>query len=185
MNLNQLNNNFFTPEGYNEKNRIVNQKNRIDEIIKNKEIVSGKVIAYKNETNPYLVVDLGDGDIGLYYVENQPIYKMKSLVNEIIEFFIVENLSEKEYLLERNSIIEEKRKEILKQYKVGDIVLGKKVSVLAYGVFVDIGCGVTGLLHKNFIKGKPNHPNEVLKNESFFYVEIIRISDEGIFLKMI
>ncbi len=66
--------------------------------------------------------------------------------------------------------------------KVGERVTGKVVSLAPYGAFVDIGDGVTGLLHKSEISHKPvNDPAKVLDVGDHLQVEIIQIKprDKG------
>ncbi|MBE5821843.1 MAG: hypothetical protein E7311_04565 [Clostridiales bacterium] len=179
----------FYPEGYFEVIRIENMSvEEIEEITGKNVVVSGRVIAYiADDTSNYLKIDMGNGRIGIIYTENdEDIYKNKSLVNEVINFRIKTKNENNEYILERNSLINKARNEILQNIKIGDIIKSKIVAFLGYGVFVDIGWGATALLYKTDIIGNPSHPKEVLKNTTFLDVEIKNISDDGnIYVKMI
>ncbi len=52
-------------------------------------------------------------------------------------------------VLSRKSIVEKKRKVVLDSLKEGDVVKGKVVDVKDFGVFVELGEGVTGLLPRS------------------------------------
>ena len=91
-----------------------------------------------------------------------------SILGNKLEFKIVKiNIPRKNIVLSRKEIVEEKRKEekqtILGELNKGDIVKGTVRNITDFGAFVDIGGGITGLLHITDMSwGRVNHPSEVV-----------------------
>ena len=91
-----------------------------------------------------------------------------NILGNKLEFKIVKiNIPRKNIVLSRKEIVEEKRKEekqtILGELNKGDIVKGTVRNITDFGAFVDIGGGITGLLHITDMSwGRVNHPSEVV-----------------------
>lgn len=92
-----------------------------------------------------------------------------NLVGTTCEFKIVKiNIPRKNIVLSRKEIIDEMRKEekrvMLDQLKKDDIVKGSVRNITDFGAFIDIGGGVTGLLHITDMSwGRVTKPADVLK----------------------
>lgn len=92
-----------------------------------------------------------------------------NMVGQRMSFKIVKiNIPRKNIVLSRKEIIEEKRREekkaILETLNKGDLVKGIVRNITDFGAFIDIGGGITGLLHITDMSwGRINHPSEVMK----------------------
>ena len=79
----------------------------------------------------------------------------------------------------------EARKERLAQFKAGDVVEGTVDSIKDYGAFVDLGDGVSGLVHISQISlDRIKHPSVVLKEGQEVQVKVIGNKDGKISLSM-
>ena len=102
-----------------------------------------------------------------------------NLLGEKLDFKVVKiNIPRKNIVLSRKEIVEEKRKEekqsILECLNKGDVVKGVVRNITDFGAFVDIGGGITGLLHITDISwGRINHPSEMLKVGDNLEVKIL------------
>jgi small subunit ribosomal protein S1 len=80
---------------------------------------------------------------------------------------------------------EKAKEEKAQKVQVGLVTEGKVDSIKDYGAFVDIGEGVTGLLHVSQISNKRiKSPSEVLKEGETVQVQVIAIKDGKISLSM-
>lgn len=91
------------------------------------------------------------------------------IVGQKTKFKIVKiNIPRKNIVLSRKEIVEEKRQEekraILEGLNKGDLVKGIVRNITDFGAFIDIGGGITGLLHITDMSwGRISNPNEVVK----------------------
>ena len=91
-------------------------------------------------------------------------------------------LSAKELLLAK--VMEEKNKKINK-YTVGTVMEGTVEQLKDYGAFVNIGDGITGLVHISQISDRRlKHPSQVLKEGDKVKVKIIKIENNKISLSI-
>lgn len=91
-------------------------------------------------------------------------------------------LSAKEILRERE---EEERKTRVSNVEVGLVTEGTVESLKPYGAFVDLGNGLSGLLHISQIcQQRIKHPGAVLKEGQKVKVKIIAVNDGKISLSM-
>ncbi len=108
------------------------------------------------------------------------------IVGEKMSFKIVKiNLQRKNIVLSRKEIVDEQRKEekqaIMSNLNKGDIVKGVVRNITDFGAFVDIGGGITGLLHITDISwGRINHPTEVVKVGDELEVKILDFDKESV-----
>ena len=92
-----------------------------------------------------------------------------SIVGEHLRFKIVKiNIPRKNIVLSHKEIVEEQRRgekqAILGNLSKGDLIRGVVRNITDFGAFVDIGGGITGLLHITDMSwGRINHPTEVVK----------------------
>ena len=102
-----------------------------------------------------------------------------NLLGKNLEFMIVKiNIPRKNIVLSRKEIVEEKRREekkgILEDMNKGDIVKGIVRNITDFGAFIDIGGGITGLLHITDISwGRINHPSEIVNIGNEIEVKVL------------
>ena len=81
-------------------------------------------------------------------------------------------------------VMEEKNKKINK-YTVGTVMEGTVEQLKDYGAFVNIGDGITGLVHISQISDRRlKHPSQVLKEGDKVKVKIIKIENNKISLSI-
>ena len=138
------------------------------------EVVKGGCIAYLDEVRAFIPAS----QLSLKYVEDLDEYQSKS-----IDVIVINVEPEKKRLVLSHREIEkseedEKRKKALEALKVGDIVKGKVEGIKEYGAFVDIGDGVSGLLHVSQISNnRIKHPGVVLKEGDEIEVKITGVEN--------
>ncbi|MFH1665032.1 MAG: 30S ribosomal protein S1 [Candidatus Omnitrophota bacterium] len=102
-----------------------------------------------------------------------------NLLGEKLSFKIVKiNIPRKNIVLSRKEIVEEKRQgeklAILEGLDKGDCVKGVVRNITDFGAFVDIGGGITGLLHITDMSwGRINHPSEIVSVGGEINVQIL------------
>ena len=162
---------------------------RLREAVKTKKVFHGKVggvvkggvVIYVEGVRAFMPASR----LALTYVEDTNPY-----LNQEIDFQVTEvNEEDKRVILSAREILqqkamEDKNKKIGK-YTVGTIVEGKVEQIKDYGAFVDIGDGISGLLHISQISDRRlKHPSQVLKEGDTVKVKIIKIADNKISLSM-
>jgi len=102
-----------------------------------------------------------------------------------VKIFDLDPKTEKLILSEKAKEIE-KIKEILKNYKVGDIVEGKITAIVDFGAFMKFGKEkLDGLIHISELDwGLVENPSEIVKVGGKVKTQIIEISDEKVFLSL-
>ena len=113
-------------------------------------IVKGGVIAYVEGIRAFIPVS----KLALHYVENPEDYLKKTLMVRVFEADEQENrliLSAKEILKEK---ADAEKLDKINDIKVGSIVEGKVDSLQTYGAFIDLGDGLSGLVHISQISDK-------------------------------
>lgn len=123
--------------------------------------------------------------LALTYVEEPADYLNKEMDVQVIS---VEEeskrvvLSAKELL--QAKVMEEKNKKIHK-YTVGTVMEGTVEQLKDYGAFVNLGDGISGLVHISQISDRRlKHPSQVLKEGDKVKVKIIKIADNKISLSI-
>ena len=143
--------------------------------------VNGGCVAYVEGVRGFIPAS----KLALEYVEEPADYLNKELDVQVIS---VEEgakrvvLSAKELLLAK--VMEEKNKKINK-YTVGTVMEGTVEQLKDYGAFVNIGDGITGLVHISQISDRRlKHPSQVLKEGDKVKVKIIKIENNKISLSI-
>ena len=91
-------------------------------------------------------------------------------------------LSAKEILKEKQEI---SRKKKLSDVKVGQVFTGRVATIKDYGAFIDLGDGLSGLVHISQISHKRiKHPKVALKVDQEVNVKVIDIKDGKISLSI-
>lgn len=143
--------------------------------------VNGGCVAYVESVRGFIPAS----KLALEYVEEPADYLNKELDVQVIS--VDEDakrvvLSAKELLLAK--VMEEKNKKINK-YTVGTVMEGTVEQLKDYGAFVNIGDGITGLVHISQISDRRlKHPSQVLKEGDKVKVKIIKIENNKISLSI-
>ena len=143
--------------------------------------VNGGCVAYVEGVRGFIPAS----KLALEYVEEPADYLNKELDVQVIS--VDEGakrvvLSAKELLLAK--VMEEKNKKINK-YTVGTVMEGTVEQLKDYGAFVNIGDGITGLVHISQISDRRlKHPSQVLKEGDKVKVKIIKIEKNKISLSI-
>ncbi len=147
--------------------RLMDAWNRINEALKNNEIVQGTV---KARTRGGLIVDLWGIETFLpgSQVDIQPVKDFQALVGKTMDLKVVKiNPEYRNVVVSHKAILEEEvekqKEEILKKLEVGQVVEGTVKNITSYGVFMDLG-GIDGLIHITDLSwGRINHPEEIVQ----------------------
>lgn len=78
----------------------------------------------------------------------------------------------------------EKSKEILKKYKIGDIVEGEVTALTEFGAFLRFGEDLEGLIHVSEMGENVKDPSEILKIGDKVKAKIINIENEKVSLSL-
>lgn len=156
----------FIPEGwYNTKEEF--SINKIENAMKTGQVIQG--FAYKFDENYNIHVKLGENingiipnnelDIGIN--EQTKIGICKSKINNFVQFKIKEICDENSVILSRKDVGKAALNWIKEELKPGAIVNGIVKNIRPYGVFVEIGGGIVGLIHIQDISvSRMKNPNE-------------------------
>lgn len=143
--------------------------------------VNGGCVAYVEGVRGFIPAS----KLALTYVEEPADYLNKELDVQVISVDEETKrvvLSAKELL--QAKVMEEKNKKINK-YTVGTIMEGTVEQLKDYGAFVNIGDGITGLVHISQISDRRlKHPSQVLKEGEQVKVKIIKIENNKISLSI-
>ena len=143
--------------------------------------VNGGCVAYVEGVRGFIPAS----KLAFEYVEEPADYLNKELDVQVISVDEEAKrvvLSAKELLLAK--VMEEKNKKINK-YTVGTVMEGTVEQLKDYGAFVNIGDGITGLVHISQISDRRlKHPSQVLKEGDKVKVKIIKIENNKISLSI-
>lgn len=169
--------------------------NNLEDLKKKSEIVTIKVV---DANKGGLMVKLGQVDgflpVSQLAVEHYPrveggdknriLEMLKQLIGKEMEVKVmtVQEAEEKLILSER-AAWEEKQKDKLDQFKVGDIVEGKISGVVDFGCFVEFGHGLEGLVHISELAWQRiDDPRDVVKTGDKVKAKIINLDGSKISL---
>ena len=153
----------------------------MEDLLKNQEIVSGKVCG---KVKGGFTVELMDVKAFLpgSLVDVRPTKETDYLEGKTLDFKIIKMdkvrnnivLSRKAVLLDQNSSSEEMKE----KYAEGNTTKGFVKNLTDYGAFIDLG-GIDGLLHITDIAWKRiNHPQEILKVGDEIDVKVLKFDEE-------
>lgn len=110
--------------------------------------------------------------------------KLKSLVGQETEVKIITlDRKEEKLVVSEKDAWQEKQKDFISQYKVGDTVEGKVIAVTTFGVFVGFDENLEGLIHISELAWQRiEDPAELYKVGDTIKAEIINIEGAKIFL---
>ena len=144
-------------------------------------VVKGGVVAYVEGIRGFIPAS----KLSLSYVEN-----LEDWLNKEIQVQVITVEPEKKRLvlsareLLREKAAEERRAKI-SNVQVGLVTEGKVESIQPYGAFIDLGDGLSGLVHVSQISDKRNKtPDAVLKVGDTVKVKVIAIKDGKLSVSM-
>ena len=139
-------------------------------------VVKGGVIVYVEGIRGFIPASL----LSTGYVEDLNVWLQKDVEAKIIT---VEEENQR-LVLSAKAAAREKEKKIA-ALQVGTVVEGKVENIMPYGVFVDIGDGISGLVHiSQMSRRRVKTPEEVVKEGQEVTVKIIKVADGKVSLSM-
>ena len=145
----------FMPEGWNISDSIITRE-ELTNAISTGEILQGKV--NKCDPNYNLYIELGNGITGIIPREEVEAVNIDetgfpkpnictSKVNKYVQFKVKDIDSKNNFILSRREVGKDALNWITNDLQEGMIVNGIVKSMQPYGVFIEIGGGIVGLLH--------------------------------------
>jgi len=160
---------------------------RLKEAYENQEPLEGEVTKV---VKGGLLIDLGipaflprtQIELDIVRRKELPNYVGKKLPVKIIEF----DREIRKVICSRRVILEEEKERERKEYfnelkeKEGEIVVGTVVGIVEFGVFVDLGKGVEGLIHLSELTWGPRKPpRQVVRKKQKVRVKILKVDPEN------
>ncbi len=148
----------------------------------------GLMVAYKNmagfmpvsqlNKEHYPRVDGGN--------KNKILEKLKSLVGEKIKAKIIDtNEKEEKIIFSEKEVYAKNKKEELSKFNVGDVIDGKVTGIVDFGVFVEFGKGLEGLIHISELAWqRVEHPKDLFSVGDKIKAQIIGIENERVTLSV-
>ncbi len=110
--------------------------------------------------------------------------KLKSLVGTETEVKIITlDRKEEKLVVSEKDAWQEKQKDVISQFKIGDMIEGKVIAVTSFGVFVSFGGNLEGLIHISELAWQRiEDPSTLYKVGDDIKAQIIAIEGAKIFL---
>mgnify|MGYP001623071498 CR=1 FL=1 len=144
-------------------------------------VVKGGVIVYVEGIRGFIPASL----LSTKYVEDLNVWLQKDVEAKIIT---VEEENQRLVLSAKAAAREKEKKakeEKIAQLQVGAVIEGTVENIMPYGAFVDIGDGISGLVHiSQFSKKRIKTPGEVVKEGQQVKVKIQKVADGKVSLSM-
>ncbi|MFA6215276.1 MAG: S1 RNA-binding domain-containing protein [Patescibacteria group bacterium] len=119
--------------------------------------------------------------------KNRILERLKSYIGKEFEVKVIDiNEGEEKLIVSEKACWEEKQKDVIASYKVGDVVEGKVTAVTDFGVFVEFGDDkLEGLVHISELAWQRiDSPSDLVKVGDKIKAEIINVEGSKIFLSM-
>lgn len=118
--------------------------------------------------------------------KNKILERLKSYVGQDFDVKVLDvDDQEEKLILSEKAAWEERQQGIISQYKVGNVIEGKVTAVTDFGVFVEFGENLEGLVHISEIAWQRiDDPRDLVKVGQEIKAEIIKIENSKIFLSM-
>ncbi|HPI66940.1 MAG TPA: S1 RNA-binding domain-containing protein [bacterium] len=110
--------------------------------------------------------------------------KLRELVNKKIQAKIID-LSEREnkIIFSEKEVYAENRKEELKRFQIGEVVEGRVTGIVDFGVFMEFGEGLEGLIHISELAWQRiSHPRDLYKVGDTIKAQIIGLDENRVTL---
>lgn len=165
--------------------RRVDEKKIWDRVAKAHEAnqrMTGKIIA---AVNGGLIIDIGGrAFLPQSQIDIKRVDDLENLIGKDVEVKVLEHDREKNRLVvSRRMCIEEdldsEKLQAFESIKKGSIIEGKVEKIVDYGVFVNLGNGVTGLLHVSELSWeRVDNPRSILKIGDVIKVKVLKTDNE-------
>lgn len=119
--------------------------------------------------------------------KNKILERLKSYIGQSFEVKVIDaSEGEEKLIVSEKASWEEKQKEVIQSYKVGDVVEGKVTAVTDFGVFVEFGDNkLEGLVHISELAWQRiEDPSDIVSVGDVIKAEIINVEGSKIFLSM-
>ena len=144
-------------------------------------VVKGGVIVYVEGVRGFIPASL----LSAKYVEDLNVWLQKDVEAKIIT---VEEENQRLVLSAKAAAKEKEKKEKeekIAQLQVGTVIEGTVENIMPYGAFVDIGDGISGLVHiSQFSKKRIKSPEEMVKEGQQVKEKIQKVADGKVSLSM-
>lgn len=144
--------------------------------------MTGKIIA---AVNGGLIIDIGGrAFLPQSQIDIKRVDDLEKLIGEDIEVKVLEHDREKNRLVvSRRMCIEEdldsEKHQAFESIQKGSVIEGKVEKIVDYGVFVNLGNGVTGLLHVSELSWeRVDNPRSILKIGDVINVKVLKTDNE-------
>ena len=166
------------------KRRVDEKKiwDRVAVALEENKRLTGKIIA---SVNGGLIIDIGGrAFLPQSQIDLKRVDEIEKLVGEDVEVKVLEHDREKNRLVVSRRMcleedLEKEKFEAFDTIKQGTVIEGKVEKIVDYGVFVNIGNGVTGLLHVSELSWeRVENPRSILKIGDVLEVKVLKIDRE-------
>lgn len=137
---------------------IEHKEKQLQELIRNKSLITGYVNRLDKNDNLHLELEFGYKGLipsNMVTASTSSMQERKKLSISLVGLPVkgyIEDYKDGFLIINRGRYIQEIRQEIIDKIQEGDYVYGYVKSIQPYGIFVDIGGDVVGLLHQSKIK---------------------------------
>ncbi|OGY46322.1 MAG: hypothetical protein A2744_01750 [Candidatus Buchananbacteria bacterium RIFCSPHIGHO2_01_FULL_44_11] len=116
--------------------------------------------------------------------KNRILERLRSYIGKKFEVKVMDTAEAEDKLIVSEKLVwEEKQKEVIASFKVGTVVEGKITAVTDFGVFVEFGQNLEGLIHISELAWQRiDDPGNLFKVGDLVKAEIINIDGSKIFL---
>lgn len=112
--------------------------------------------------------------------------RLKSYIGQSFDAKVIDvNSDEGRLIVSEKAAWEERQKDVLAKYNPGDVVEGVVTVITDFGVFVEFGPGLEGLVHISELAWQRiDDPKDIVRSGENIKAEIIKIDGSKIFLSM-
>ena len=116
--------------------------------------------------------------------KNRILDRLKTYIGQKFNVKVIDvNDSDNKLIVSEKAAWEIEQKEVIAQYKIGDIVDGKVTAVTDFGVFIEFGPQLEGLIHISELAWQRiDNPEDIVKVGQSIKAQIISIEGSKIFL---
>ena len=118
--------------------------------------------------------------------KNKILERLKKLAGEELDVKIITaDEDEEKLIVSEKAAWEETKKEIFSKYKEGEVISGKVTAITNFGVFVEFGENLEGLVHISELAWQRiDDPNDLFKVGQEIQAKIIKVENAKIFLSI-
>ncbi len=153
---------------------------KVEEIVKEGEVIKGKVVKTGNfgafvEIQPGIEGLIPYSELSWRRTKVEDVVKEEDLVEAVV---LKVNKDEKKILLSLKRLVPSPWEEFVSRHKPGDIVQGIVKKIEPFGIFVEIDEGVRGFVHVSNISWEEKDPQKLFKEGDLVQAVILEIDRE-------